>query len=348
MDAAVIAIGFGEPPRPDRDLVETYLERIFFANMAIEGEMPEPAARERAQELASERAPGLMSEYEAIGGSPLMDHLEGHRQRLETELEDRGLEVEAFLGTQFFDPTIEDAVADAATRSADTVIGLPVYPLCGPSTTVAALETFTAAVTDQPGWEPTVHTIGGWHRHPRYNRLRAAKTRATAGEHGYSVTDPNVELVFSAHGTPISYLEEGSRYDRYVDEYCEAQAALLGAETYTLGFQNHESRGVEWTEPDIETAIEGVTADTIVVDPVSFVHEQSETLAELDDDLAAEAAELGLEFIRVPVPHDEPGIGGVLADLVEPYVAGFAGEYYGHRPCQCATTDGTRCLCAPQ
>lgn len=346
MDTVILAIGFGEPSTPDRDVVERYLERIFYDNMAIEGDMPEPAARERAATLASRRAPGLIEEYEEIGGSPLMEHLEAHTERLDDELADRGFSVSARIATQYFDPSIEEAIEDIRDDDPELLVALPMYPLCGPSTTVAALRSVEEALSSWPDG-PRLAPIGGWHRHPRYNRLRADNVRSFVDDAGVDLNDPDTELVFSAHGTPISYLEAGSRYDTYVEEYCQTQAKLLEVDEYTLGFQNHESRGVDWTEPDIEAAVQAVDASRIVVEPISFIHEQSETLSELDDELAEEAHDCGLEFHRVPVPHDDPELAGVLADLVEPAIADFDDSYYGLRPCQCADTPGTRCLCAP-
>jgi protoporphyrin/coproporphyrin ferrochelatase len=73
-----------------------------------------------------------------------------------------------------------------------------------------------------------------------------------------------------------------------------------------VGFQNHTNRRIAWTEPDVEKVIETVDADTVIVDPVSFMHEQSETLAELDHELSEEAEARGLAFHRVPVPHATP------------------------------------------
>lgn len=347
MSGAVLAIAFGEPPEPDPPAVINYLETIFYENMAIEGDMPEAVARERAATLAEDRAPALLDEYRAIGGSPLQDHLRGHVERLDAELDSRGYDAIVREATQYFEPSIESAVASLAEEAPETVVVLPLYPLCGPSTTVTAIEQAVAEIRGQPGWEPALAPISGWHRHPRYYRLRAETVRSYVEGAEVDLADPTTELVLSAHGTPVSYLEGGSRYDRYVGEFSAALAALLGVETYTLGYQNHESREVPWTEPAIEDAIASIEADRIVVDPISFIHEQSETRAELDIELAAEAAELGFEFHRVPVPHDHPDLPGVLADLVEPALAGFDDATYGYRPCQCATTPGTRCLCAP-
>jgi len=158
--------------------------------------------------------------------------------------------------------------------------------------------------------------------------------------------------VFSAHGTPTHYLEEGSRYDIYVEEMCRTITSLLDIEEYSLGFQNHENRDIPWTEPEVEEVVEDLGADDdverVVVEPMSFMHEQSETLSELDDELAEEAAAVGLDFHRVPVPHDDERFPSVLADLVEPFATDFDPEYYQFRQCQCRDVPGTMCLNAPR
>ena len=153
--------------------------------------------------------------------------------------------------------------------------------------------------------------------------------------------------MFSAHGTPQHYLEEGSRYQRYVEEYCHSQSALLGLDGYELGYQNHENRDIPWTEPDIESLIETLDVERIVVEPVSFMHEQSETLSELDAELREEAEASELEFYRVPVPHDDDRFPGLLADLIEPFLTGIDPGYYNLRQCQCRDDPQAKCLNAP-
>lgn len=343
MTTGVILLNFGEPAEPDREAVVDYLTRIFLANASLEDASSAAEARKRSRSLAEQRAPGLVDEYEEIGGSPLNAQAAAQADALGTELERRGYDAATFVGMQFTDPTIGDAVDRARDAGVERLVGLPVYPLCGPSTTVQSLSDLEAAVADA-GWDVDVGCVTGWHRHPGYNRIRAGNVRAFTAEHDVELTAPGTALVFSAHGTPQSYLEEGSRYDRYVAEYCGAQAALLGVDGFELGWQNHGNRDVPWTEPDVEAVIETVDADRVVVEPVSFMHEQSETLAELDGDLRTAAADAGLDFYRVPVPHDDDRFPGVLADLVEPFLAGIDPGYYNLAPCRCHDSPGAVCL----
>jgi ferrochelatase len=348
MNAGVVLLNFGEPPEPDRDAVVEYLTRIFYTNADLAEDDTDEAAMEHSRELARRRAPGLIEEYEAIGGSPLNEQSSAQAETLAGELADRGHDVETYVGLQFWEPLIDEAAAAARGDDIDRVVGLPVYPLCGPSTTVAALDELETAIDDAPDWDPAFDAITGWHRHPLYNRLRADAVESFTAERGVDLHDEETTVLFSAHGTPRYYLEAGSRYDRYVEEWCDAMAGLLGVAEYELGFQNHENRDIPWTEPEVEDVVETLDAERVVVEPISFVHEQSETLSELDVELRETAEAAGVEFHRVPVPHDDERFVRVLADLVEPFLAGLDPEYYQFRRCACRDEPGTYCLNAPR
>jgi ferrochelatase len=351
MPTGVVLLNFGEPSTPQRGPVVEYLTRIFMNNADLEEYDSREAAVERSRELATRRAPGLIEEYEEIGGSPLNEQSAAQAEALAAELDDRGVDATVSEAYQFTEPLLEDAVSRADSDGMDHLVGLPVYPLCGASTNVAANDDLEAAVAGIEGWDPAVDPLTGWHRHPTYNRLRAENMTAFLDDHDLDATADDTRLVFSAHGTPTHYLDEGSRYDVYVEEWCRTMARLCGVGAYDLGFQNHENRDIDWTDPEVEDVIETLgddpTVDRVVVEPISFMHEQSETLSELDDELTEEATAAGLEFHRVPVPHDDERFPRVLADLVEPFVADFDPGYYGFRQCQCRDVPGTMCLNAP-
>src|SRR5690606_9982039 len=179
----------------------------------------------------------------------------------------------------------------------ETLAVVPVYPICGQSTTVAAVEQARRAVESE-GWGPRFVAVSGWHHHPSYVRLRVDNIRAYVEEHGIDLPDPDTLLYFSVHGTPIKYLQEGNRYDRYVEEQCRDIAAALGTDRHGVGFQNHTNRRIAWTQPDNEDRIRQAPERRLVIVPISFMHEQSETLAELDHAVRDFIEGLGKEYHR--------------------------------------------------
>ena len=345
MKSAVLLLNFGEPEQPVLEEVVPFLERIFSINDVLEGRTG-GAAQERARKLAQMRAPGLIEEYRQIGGSPLRAQASDQVSLLEAELTYRGHDAVCILGMQFTEPFIIDAIRRARAAGAEQIVALPIYPLCGPSTTVAALERVEADMRTQL-WSVPVRQISGWHRHPAYLEFRAAAIRDVITRDGLSLDDPRTKLVFSAHGTPMKYIEHGSRYDVYVREFCADVAQAVGATEYVIGYQNHTNRPIEWTQPDVEQVITEIDADHVIVDPVSFMHEQSETLAELDHELKGTAEARGIGFHRVPIHHAAPGFISFLADLVVPFLA--AGDPEPPAGCdrpwgECRCKPGAHCL----
>ncbi|HUP89701.1 MAG TPA: ferrochelatase [Longimicrobiales bacterium] len=339
MKVGIIVLNFGEPENATLEEVIPFLEKIFMMNASLE----DASAHARSKQLAEERAPGLIEEFEKIGGSPLHAQAREEAAALEAELRRRGHDVKTYIGMQFTSPSIPDAVATARNDGVGRVIGLPVYPLCGASTTIAALADLSSAI-EAAKWDVEVREITGWHTHPQYTQLRADAIQRVCDAAKVDLNAADTKLVFSAHGTPIKYIEEGSRYEEYVVDSCKRIAAALGARDYVIGYQNHTNRpGVKWTQPDIERVVEEIDAKTIVVDGVAFMHEQSETLAELDHDLREDAEARGLNFHRVPIPFDDPRLAVVLADLVEPLIAD-QGVPKGLRPCRCRYKSGTYCV----
>ncbi len=336
----ILLINFGEPTEPTPEAVAPFLERIFLQNGGLEDQSGE-AAGARARELALARTPGLVEEYREIGGSPLNAQADAQAEALDVELRSQARPTRVYSSFQFAGPSIAQRLEEARADGVTDLLALPVYPFCGQSTTVAALGAVRSAL-DATAWAPRVRAVSGWHHHPAYVSLRTEQIRAWAAERDLQVTDPDVLLYFSVHGTPLKYLHEGNRYDRYVDEHCRDIARRLGADRYAVGFQNHGNRRIRWTSPDNEDRI-GVAAESqLVVVPISFMHEQSETLAELDHDLREFAEGVGKEFHRVPVPHDDEGFIRFLADLV-----GAAGAPEAPSgilsPCRCTPWSGTWC-----
>ena len=340
MKIGVLILNFGEPENPTLDEVIPFLERIFARNSSLESDK----GSGRARKLAEARAPGLIEEYKQIGGSPLARQARKQVRTVEGILRRRGLDLHCYSGMQFTEPSVATVVAEAQEAGIEQLVALPVYPLCGRSTTVAALEDVQGAMGEL-SWEVPLREITGWHRHPAYQRLRADTILDYVKREGVDLHASDTTLVFSAHGTPLKYVDKGPRYVTYVEEVCRMVARELGISDYALGYQNHTNRDIPWTTPDIESVIREVDSARVIVDAVSFMHEQSETLGELDGELREIAEEAGLEFHRIPIPHDDAAFAALLADLVEdvlrpePVMGGL-----GLRRCLCRATPATFCL----
>ena len=128
-------------------------------------------------------------------------------------------------------------------------------------------------------------------------------------------------MYFSAHGVPVSYIEEaGDPYQKEI-ESCAAliMQKLNRPNPYKLAYQSRVGP-VEWLQPYTDMAIAELAAQGVkelVVVPISFVSEHIETLEEIDMEYREIAEHAGIEtFARVPAPDTDPTFIQALANVV--------------------------------
>jgi ferrochelatase len=132
--------------------------------------------------------------------------------------------------------------------------------------------------------------------------------------------DRPIRVLFSAHGLPKKVIARGDPYETQVRLTARAVAAQLGLgdADWTVCFQSRVGP-LKWIEPYTDDEIRRAGRDrvSVVLFPVAFVSEHSETLVELDMDYRRLAEESGVScYVRVPTVGTAPDFIAALADLV--------------------------------
>jgi len=116
-------------------------------------------------------------------------------------------------------------------------------------------------------------------------------------------------ILFSAHSLPQKIVDEGDPYQKQTEQTAEAIIAKLeGQIDYVVCYQSRVGP-LKWLQPTTEAEIKRAASNRIpvVVVPISFVSEHSETLVELDIDYRDLAESLGVPFYgRVPTLSCHP------------------------------------------
>ena len=134
-----------------------------------------------------------------------------------------------------------------------------------------------------------------------------------------------MQLVFSAHGLPLSLIERGDPYQRQVEETVAAVMARGGwPNEHLLCFQSRVGRQ-KWLEPSLTQTLERLPREGkkhLLVIPISFVTEHIETLHEINIEAREHALASGVEqFEMMPALDDSPDFIAALASLVRAAVA---------------------------
>jgi ferrochelatase len=140
-----------------------------------------------------------------------------------------------------------------------------------------------------------------------------------------NVAPEDIDLVFSAHGVPVSYIEKGDPYQLHVEETVRCTIKQGGWKSpYTLCYQSKVGP-VKWLKPSIGEAVERLAEEGrkhLLIIPATFVSEHIETLHEINIDVRKYALTHGIHnFELMPALNDHPKFIQCLAELVQEQLA---------------------------
>lgn len=261
------------------------------------------------------RARKVKRYYEEIGGSsPIVRLTELQRAGLEQALRATGRNFRVYVGMRYWHPLSKHAVLEMRENGVQRAIALPLYPQYFTATTGSSLKDL-AAWMHWAGADIPVREIRSYPDHPGYVAALSEKIGETLAGTGHG----RRHLLFSAHGIPKSFADEGDPYPSEVRRTVDAVMRNYPDVPHSISYQSRAGRA-RWLEPDTFSEAarlgrEGVR--TLIVVPVSFVSDHIETLHELDIRLKSEALSSGIEtYARVPALNDSPAFIEALKDIV--------------------------------
>jgi ferrochelatase len=333
---AVVLFNLGGPDR--LAAVEPFLFNLFSDPAIIS--LPQPLRWLVAKLIARRRAPVAQAIYRRLGGgSPLLANTEAQAQALAAAL---GEDVRVFVAMRYWSPLSAAAAAAVKAWQPDEVVLLPLYPQASSTTTASSLAGWRRAA-QAAGLDAPVRAICCY---PEEDGFIAALVQSVKAALAAWPADEAVRVLFSAHGLPRKVVAAGDPYQWQV----ECTVAALRRALDRPGLDSvicYQSRvgPLAWIGPATDDEIRRAGAEGIglIVVPVAFVSEHSETLVELDIEYRHLAEGCGVpRYVRVAtVGAAAPFING-LARLVRGARAGPC-PAGGVRLCP---TEFGRCLCA--
>lgn len=313
---AVVLFNLGGPDSPEA--VKGFLTNLFSDPAIIR--LPWPLRPLLARFIASRRTPVAQKIYAELGGSsPLLPETRKQAAALEQALAESSTDWRVFVAMRYWHPFAGDVAHEVAAWKPDRIVLLPLYPQFSTATTQSSLVDWQRAAgkagLDVPAsslccYPDEAGFVGGY---AALLRKAVDEARAASGQ------EPRI--LFSAHGLPKRIVTQGG--DPYAWQIERGAAAIavaagLAPGSWRVCYQSRVGR-LEWLGPYAEAEIRQAGADRVplVVLPIAFVSEHSETLVELDRDYARLARESGVPaYVRVPALGDHPAFIAGLAGLV--------------------------------
>ncbi|WP_417320838.1 ferrochelatase [Emcibacter sp.] len=311
---AVVLFNLGGPD--SLEAVKPFLFNLFNDPAIIT--VPNPLRWCLAKFISARRAPFARNIYREIGNkSPLLEQTEAQTRALEEKLNQSGTgDYGCFIAMRYWHPFSDETVSKVKQFNPDRIVLLPLYPQYSVTTTGSSLIDWTKKAKAADLAVPTV-MIREYPRDEKFIQAHATLIREALVD----ISSPgDYRLLFSAHGLPKKVIESGDPYQAQVEQTCAAIIEKLGDTglEYVTCYQSRVGP-LEWIGPSTEDEIDraGEDGKNLIIVPVAFVSEHSETLVELDIEYREFAEKAGVkDYIRVPALQCQPDFIESLAGLV--------------------------------
>jgi protoporphyrin/coproporphyrin ferrochelatase len=299
---AVILMNLGGPDCLAH--VRPFLVNLFSDPAILD--LPKPLRRILVPLIARCRDRKSQRIYQQIGGkSPLLENTKAQRHALEEALKHTlpDWESKVFIAMRYWHPLSAETVQDVRLWGPDRVIALPLYPQFSTTTTASSLEIWHRLAPDLSTLD-----VPSFYQEPGFIKAYQDLIQQRLG--GYTISP---RLLFSAHGLPQKRVDRGDPYQEHVEK---TVAAIM--KKFDLDFRICYQSKVgpfKWLQPTLMQELKQASRDRVgvIVVPISFVSENSETLVDLDRTVR----QFNLpSYDRVPTVGTHPDFIAGLARLV--------------------------------
>jgi protoporphyrin/coproporphyrin ferrochelatase len=312
---AIVLFNLGGPDNPDA--IKPFLLNLFNDPAILR--VPFFVRPFIARTIMNARLKPATESYLVLGGkSPLLEMTLAQASAIEAALPE--LESKCFVAMRYWRPFSLETARLVKAWQPDEVVLLPLYPHYSSTTTGSSLTAWRSAAA-RVGLVAPTSALCCYPTDPGFVESTLSIVRDVY-DAARATLDPSVPLriLFSAHGLPESIVRKGDPYQYQIEQ---TVAALIAAwRVNDLDWRIcYQSRATptKWLEPstDAEITEAGRDKTALLVVPIAFVSEHSETLVELDIDYRKLADRDGVPgYFRVPTQQLDSGFIQSLAGLV--------------------------------
>jgi ferrochelatase len=253
--------------------------------------------------------------YRKIGGkSPLV----GLTKKLVAKLQERvGEDVLVDFVMRYTPPFAPEVIERLNSAEVEKIYLIPLYPQYSTTTTKSSLEDFEEAY-HKMGANAVLAETKHFFQNTMYNRAILQSIKETMKDAKYE----DFDLIFSAHGLPQKIVDAGDVYEKHVNKHVTLLRSMLQEE----GMSFHETHlayqskvgPLAWLKPSLEEKLKAVRNRGVIIFPLAFTIDNSETDYELDMEYREVAEELGFKEYRVcRCPNDSDLFVDALCEIYE-------------------------------
>ena len=296
MKKAIILFNLGGPD--SLEAVQPFLFNLFNDPGIIS--LPTIFRYPLAKFISKRRTPVAKAIYSEMGGkSPILEETQSQADAIEKALKQETDEYKCFIVMRCWNPRAISVIKNVKEFDPQQIILLPLYPQYSNATSGSSIKEWLG-ICKKEKLSIETKTICCYPTEKNFILAYANLIKDKINLNKLAETT----LIFSAHGLPENKIKQGDPYQWQVENTVNHLVKKLSIKNlnYILSYQSRVGP-LKWIGPSTETIIkeEAKKQKIIVVVPVAFVSEHSETLVELDIEYKKLAIENGSkDYVRVP------------------------------------------------
>ena len=296
MRKAVILFNLGGPDKLES--VEPFLFNLFNDPAILN--LPAIFRYPLAKLISNRRAPVAKKIYNELGGSsPILKLTKDQSIALEKNLNQNKLneKYKCFVVMRCWHPRAEEVIKNVKLYNPNEIILMPLYPQYSAATSGSSIKEWNE-VCKKNNYKIKTSTICCYPTDENFINAHVKEIRKKIKDLN------NFKLIFSAHGLPKKNIKKGDPYQWQVEQSVNKIVKNLNYNNldWVLSYQSRVGP-LKWIEPSTDDVIieNSKIGKHIVLVPIAFVSEHSETLVELDIEYKKLATDNGCnEYTRVP------------------------------------------------
>ena len=240
--------------------------------------------------IVSRRLDSAWENYKLIGdASPINPLTEKLVQKCNEQIE--GYKV--YQAMRYTPPFAQDVIKEILKDGITNILLLPLYPQFSTTTTKSSVQDFI----DYTPYSCKLEYIEEFYQNEKFNEC-------IINEIISNVEDASqYNLIFSAHGLPQKIVDNGDPYEEQMNEHVEILKNMLekkgvNFKSINLAYQSKVGP-MKWLEPSLEDMLKNFKDQKVIIYPIAFIVDNSETDFELDIEYREIAHNLGIKEYKV-------------------------------------------------
>jgi len=198
----------------------------------------------------------------------------------------------------------------------EELILFPMYPHYSTTTTLSSVEDVEARC-EAMEYRPKIRVVEPYYDDYDYLSIQAELiARAAEG-----IDTREYDLILSAHGLPMSIIRAGDPYEKQVEANVSALKIVLRErgvifKNIKLAYQSKVGNAA-WLEPNLADVLRKPKNLKVIIFPLAFTIDNSETIFELDREHREIAEKIGYEDYRVArCPNDSEAFARFIGEKI--------------------------------